>query len=100
MTKELSAMEQMVIEINAMKKELAESKVKGASAQVKKVKIEVLPTIKARSELPVEISYSEYKGNDLVSLKQGQMMPFSFGKGKARMIVAQFEAIKAFAESK
>ena len=49
--------------------------------------------------MPVE--YSEYKGHKLIVLKsdEGSRYPFSFGKKKARLIVENFEAIKAFAEA-
>ena len=44
--------------------------------------------------------FSEYKGNKLIVLKRSEedQYPFSFGKGKARLIVENFEAIKKFAE--
>ena len=46
------------------------------------------------------IAYGEYKGNKLIILKRNDddKYPFSFGKTKAKMIVENFEAIKAFAE--
>ncbi len=46
------------------------------------------------------VEYSEYKGHKLIVLKKDadSKFPFSFGKGKARMIVENFEAIKKFAE--
>lgn len=50
--------------------------------------------------MPVE--YSEFKGNKMIVLvsetdKEGKW-PFSFGKNKAKLIVANYEAIKKFAE--
>lgn len=45
----------------------------------------------------VRVSYSEYQGKPVMELS-GQGPPFRFGKGKARMIVAAFEAIKEFAK--
>lgn len=46
------------------------------------------------------VEYGEYKGNKLIILKRSEddKYPFSFGKGKARLIVENFEAIKKFAE--
>ena len=49
--------------------------------------------------MPIE--YKEFKGNKIIVLKRDENDPFgfSFGKGKARLIVENFEAIKNFAES-
>ena len=46
------------------------------------------------------IDYGEFKGNKLIILKKNDddKFPFSFGKGKAKMIVENFDAIKKFAE--
>jgi len=46
------------------------------------------------------VEFGEYKGNKLIILKRDEndKFPFSFGKGKARLIVENFEAIKKFAE--
>ncbi len=46
------------------------------------------------------VEYGEYKGNKLLILKRDEndKFPFSFGKGKARLITENFEAIKKFAE--
>lgn len=46
------------------------------------------------------VEYGEYKGNRLIVLKRDEndQYAFSFGKGKARLIVENFEAIKKFAE--
>ena len=46
------------------------------------------------------VEYGEYKGNRLIILKRTEedKYPFSFGKGKAKLIVENFEAIKKFAE--
>jgi hypothetical protein len=46
------------------------------------------------------VEYSEFKGNKLIVLKRSEedKFPFSFGKGKARLIVENFDAIKEFAE--
>ncbi|MFH2106323.1 MAG: hypothetical protein ABII22_03615 [Candidatus Micrarchaeota archaeon] len=46
------------------------------------------------------VEYGEYKGNKLIILKRDEndKYPFSFGKNKARMVVENFEKIKAFAE--
>jgi hypothetical protein len=46
------------------------------------------------------VEYGEFKGNKMIILKRGEdeKFPFSFGKNKAKMIVENFEEIKAFAE--
>lgn len=48
--------------------------------------------------MPVE--YGEFKGNKLIKLKRTEedQFPFQFGKGKAKLIVENFEEIKAFAD--
>jgi len=48
--------------------------------------------------MPVE--FGEFKGNKMISLLSGDedKYPFSFGKGKAKKIVENYDAIKAFAE--
>lgn len=50
--------------------------------------------------MPVE--YDEFKGHKMIKLisetDQEGRYPFSFGKNKAKLIVANFEAIKKFAE--
>lgn len=42
---------------------------------------------------------SEYKGQPLVVLNAGSRWPFQFGLGKARMILENIEAIRAFVDS-
>jgi len=46
------------------------------------------------------VEFGEYKGNRLIILKRDEndKFPFSFGKGKARLIIENFEEIKKFAE--
>lgn len=46
------------------------------------------------------VEYDEYKGNKLIVLKRSDddTYPFKFGKAKAKLIVENFEVIKAFAE--
>ena len=46
------------------------------------------------------VEYGEFKGNKLIILKRNDQdnFPFQFGKGKARLIVENFDAIKKFAE--
>ncbi|MGB9635188.1 MAG: hypothetical protein ACPL0A_01800 [Candidatus Micrarchaeia archaeon] len=48
--------------------------------------------------MPVE--FEEFKGNKLIVLKRtpDDRFPFKFGKGKARLIVDNFEQIKKFAQ--
>ncbi|MBI4210342.1 MAG: hypothetical protein HY544_02440 [Candidatus Diapherotrites archaeon] len=48
--------------------------------------------------MPVE--YGEFKGNKVMTLKRDEndRYPFTFGKGKAKLIVENFEDIKKFAE--
>jgi hypothetical protein len=41
----------------------------------------------------------EYKGNKLICLNPGSKYPFSFGLGKAKMILENLEAIKKFVET-
>lgn len=41
----------------------------------------------------------EYKGNKLICLNPGSKFTFSFGLGKAKMIIENFEAIKKFVET-
>ena len=43
---------------------------------------------------------SEFKGNKVIVLKsrEDDKFPFSFGKAKAKLIMANLEAIKKFAE--
>lgn len=47
------------------------------------------------------VEFDEYKGNKLIVLKRDEndQYPFKFGKGKARLIVENFDAIKEFAEA-
>lgn len=42
---------------------------------------------------------TEYKDNKLITLNPGEKYPFSFGLGKAKMILANIDAIKIFVES-
>ncbi len=46
------------------------------------------------------VEYGEFKGNKVITLKRDEndTYPFSFGKGKARLIVENLEEIKKFAE--
>jgi len=46
------------------------------------------------------VEYSEFKGNKIITLKRSEedKYPFSFGKGKAKLIMENLEEIKAFAE--
>jgi len=48
------------------------------------------------------VQYSEFKGNKMIVLvsetDQEGKWPFSFGKNKAKLIVANYDAIKAFSE--
>jgi len=45
--------------------------------------------------------FTEFKGNKIIVLKNkaDDKFPFSFGLGKAKMIVANYEAIKAFVDA-
>ncbi len=40
----------------------------------------------------------EFKGNKVLVLNPGGKFPFSFGVGKAKMILENIDAIKRFAE--
>jgi len=46
------------------------------------------------------IEYGEFKGNKMIIMKRDEndKFPFQFGRGKAKLIVENFEAIKQFAE--
>ena len=46
------------------------------------------------------VAYSEYKNNKMIELKKSEddKFPFKFGKGKAKLIIDNYEAIKKFAE--
>jgi hypothetical protein len=46
------------------------------------------------------VEYGEFKGNKVITLKRDEndTYPFSFGKGKARLIVENFDEIKKFVE--
>ncbi len=48
--------------------------------------------------MPVE--YGEFKGNKVMTIRRDEndRFPFTFGKGKARMIVDNFDEIKKFAQ--
>jgi len=48
----------------------------------------------------MSVEFDEYKGNKLIVLKRddSDTFPFKFGKGKAKLIIDNFEAIKKFAE--
>jgi hypothetical protein len=48
--------------------------------------------------MPVE--YGEFKGNKLIKLMRSEddKYPFQFGKGKAKLIVENFDDIKKFVE--
>jgi hypothetical protein len=46
------------------------------------------------------VEYGEFKGNKMIILKRTaeDTFPFQFGKSKAKLIVENMDAIKAFAE--
>lgn len=46
------------------------------------------------------VEYNEFKGNKMIILKRDDKdnFPFQFGKGKAKLIVENFDVIKKFAE--
>lgn len=48
--------------------------------------------------MPIE--FGEFKGNKVMTIRRDEndRYPFTFGKGKAKMIVENFDAIKKFAE--
>lgn len=41
----------------------------------------------------------EYKGNKILCLNPGEKFTFSFGLGKAKMIIENLDAIKKFVET-
>ena len=42
---------------------------------------------------------TEYKENKLITLNPGEKYPFSFGLSKAKMILANIDAIKIFVDT-
>jgi len=46
------------------------------------------------------IEFGEFKGNKVMTIRRDEndRYPFTFGKTKAKLIVENFDAIKAFAE--
>ena len=46
------------------------------------------------------VEYGEFKGNKLIKLMRSEddQYPFTFGRGKAKLIIENIDAIKAFAE--
>lgn len=46
------------------------------------------------------VEYGEFKGNKLIKLKRDEedQYPFSFGKSKAKLIIAHIDEIKRFAQ--
>jgi hypothetical protein len=48
----------------------------------------------------MSVEYSEFKGNKVMTIKRDEndRFPFTFGKTKAKLIVENFDTIKAFAE--
>ena len=48
----------------------------------------------------MSVEYGEFKGNKVITLKrdENERYPFTFGKGKAKLIVENFAEIKKFAE--
>lgn len=65
-------------------------------------------SVKAKATIdpntPVKATVGDYEGKPTITLQRGESSfvnrPFTFGKAKAQMIVAQYEAIKRFADSK
>jgi hypothetical protein len=50
--------------------------------------------------IAVSVEYGEFKGNKMIIIKRSETdtFPFQFGKGKAKLIVENYDAIKKFAE--
>ena len=44
-------------------------------------------------------SIGEYNGNPIITLNEGARFPFSFGLGKAKLILENINAIKEFIEA-
>jgi len=42
---------------------------------------------------------SEYNGNKIIILNPGSRFTFSFGLGKAKMVIEHYEAIKKFVDT-
>jgi hypothetical protein len=58
----------------------------------------LLTTPRVKGDLMIE--YGEFKGNKMLIIKRDEndKYPFQFGKGKAKLIVENYDAIKKFAE--
>lgn len=107
MSKKLTSLESMSAlfspdQLKALEAIITAKEVKTA---VSKVKVTKIPTgISGKSDVPCTVSVGDYKGKATITLTRGEISfinkPFTFGKGKAQMIVEQYEAIKKFAESK
>lgn len=60
---------------------------------------------KTKKEVKTETEIGEYKGSPTITIHEvddngaRKPYPFSFGKAKAKLIVANYEQIKTFAES-
>ena len=58
--------------------------------------------IATQKRIKMAVEFDEFKGHKLIKLIGEQdaeaKWPFSFGKNKAKLIVANFEEIKKFAE--
>ncbi len=52
----------------------------------------------ATIEIPEEVTTGSYRGNPTITLPNGTQYGFSFGVGKAKLIIEHIEAIKKFVE--
>ncbi len=52
----------------------------------------------ATIEIPDDVTTGSYKGSPTITLPNGTQFGFSFGVGKAKLIIEHFEAIKKFVE--
>lgn len=84
-----------VQEVAALPKETKEivSKVMSPKKMAKSFK--ELPTIKAKSD-GIRVELSEYKGQKIFGIKKGDYNMISFGVAKAKLLLENIDAIRAF----
>ena len=59
----------------------------------------LIENIASKKEEPVKPVIDEYKGSRVIILNPGSKFPFSFGVGKAKLILQNIEAIADFVKS-
>lgn len=51
-----------------------------------------------QDEKPTGPIVGEYKGNPVLTLNPGERFPFSFGVGKAKLVLQHLDEIRSFVE--